>query len=200
MSGETKARSRRRPILIGVATFAVAALVGGLVLANALGPERVDPASLVITPQPQQVAANDPVVAAPATADLSQVEVISKDLQSGFGGDVLDARSRAGSDAGVTAVQIDTDDTCLEDWAKQNLAQLAASGAYEVVDVCGHQTAVLAGPAGSDSKVLVYGALEETAPAGMREIVTADSAIMTFVAVRTVDGKAQLLAAAAGEN
>lgn len=200
MSGEEKVSSRRRPILIGAAAIAAAALVGGVVLVNALSPERVDPESVAITPQPQQVAANEPVVAAPAESDLSQVEVVSDELVSGFGGDVIDARSRVQEDA-TTALEIVTDDECLTDWATANLAELAASGAYQVVDICGRPTAVLAGPAGSDSKVLVYGALEEGAPVGMRDIIAeATSTKVAFAAVRTADGQAQLLATAVLED
>lgn len=196
MSGGEGTTSRRRPILIGAAAIAAAALVGGIVLANVLGPERVDPESVVITPQPQQVAANDPVVAAPEDADLTTVEVISDDLVSGFGGDVIDARSRVQDDS-VTMLEVVTDDECLTSWAKENLAALAEAGAYQVIDVCDRPTAVLAGPAGSDSKVLVYGSLEDTAPDGIRDVIAeATSTKVAFAAVRTTDGEAQLLATA----
>ncbi|WP_311245428.1 MULTISPECIES: hypothetical protein [unclassified Microbacterium] len=196
MSGGEGTTSRRRPILIGAAVIATAALVGGIVLANVLGPERVDPQSVEITPQPQQVAANEPVVAAPEDADLTAVEVISDDLVSGFGGDVIDARSRVQDDS-ATMLEVATDDECLTEWAKANIAELAASGAYQVIDICDRPTAVLAGPAGSDSKVLVYGSLEDTAPDGMRAIIAeATSTKVAFAAVRTTDGEAQLLATA----
>lgn len=193
--------NRRRSVVIGAAVIAAAVLVGGgIALTNVLGPEKVDPETVVMSPQPPQVAADDPVVAAPEEADLTKVEVISDDLAGGFEGDVIDARSRV-QDASTTTLDVVTDDTCLTDWAKANIAQLAATGAYLVVDVCGRPTAVLAGPAGSDSKVLVYGSLEDTAPDGMRELIAEETSTkVAFTAVRTTDGEAQLIATAVLED
>lgn len=193
---------RRRPsgktLVLGAAAIVVAALGAGIIVHQATGPNV--PKSLATqVPRAPQVAANDPVVAAPAGADVASAIDETGSFTRDFAGNVVDVRLQVqGKQKPAPTV---VDDQCLSDWAKENLAALAPNGAYEVVEVCGRPTAVLAGPAGADSKVLVYGAIQESAPAGMKSLFAeSTSNRMAFVAVRSDEQdpaqRAQLMAAA----
>jgi hypothetical protein len=191
-------RSGRRPgkktLLIGAAAVAVA-LVAGVGITVALQPERVDLSKVKIQNHPQQVAANEPVVAAPAGAEVTAVKDVTAEFSSVVVGDLVDARSRVQHKQLPSPIAVV--DQCLSDWSKANLAALAVKGAYEVVEVCGRPTLVLAGPAGADSKVLVYSSLEKSAPAGVKQLLAeSTSNRIAFAGVRSTDDKAQLLAVA----
>ena len=191
---ETRRWSTKRLVITGAAAVAAVALVAGVGLHATFGPN-VAPSEYVPRDQPEQVAVNGPAAAAPADADTTQVTDVTADLVTEFLGDLENVRSRATEKKSANVVA--EHDQCLADWATAHLAELAAVGTYAVVDVCDRPTAVLAGPAGADSKVLTYGALEETAPARMPEtIATSTSNRIAFTAVRSTDGEAQLLATA----
>jgi len=183
---------RTRPIVIGAAAVAAVALVAGAVVLLKPAPEFV-PQYETIESAPPKVPAGEPAVEAPTDADLDTVVDVTDELTTGFSGDLGLVRTDA--QKGEPAFPYTETDACLLDWAKENLAMLAADGTYEVITVCDRPTAVLAGPAGADSKVLVFGALEEKAPTGMKEIlIDSPHDRMAFAAVRSADGKAQLLA------
>lgn len=191
--------ARRRPKVRTMVIAAVGAVlvlgVGALVVSNIMNSGRVDPSELTITPQPKAVPANEPVVAAPTDADFASVVDVTADLSGMFVGDIADVRGRTQGEQKMPPAA--EPDACLLEWAKANLAPLAATGAYQVVDVCGRATAVLAGPLGADTKVLVYGALEADAPAGMLQVMgESTSEKMAFAAVRSADEQAQLIATA----
>ncbi|CAM5533613.1 hypothetical protein [Leifsonia shinshuensis] len=185
---------RTRWLLAAAATVAIGGSVAAI-LAFSSQLHRVDPTTVTIKTGPQQVAANAPVAPAPTTAKLAQPSDATGELTATLSGDLGNVRSR--SDEQQAAPPQLVPDPCLLEWGMTNLAALAGTGAYEVVDVCGRPTAVLAGSAGADSKVLAYGALEKSAPEGMRSLI-ADSrnARVAVAGVRSVDGAAQLLAVA----
>lgn len=198
----TEGRSERRgpsrkTLVIGAAAIVVAALGTGVIVHQATGPNV--PKSLATqVPRPSQIPANAPVAAAPADATLTSLVDVTGSFRSDVAGNVADVRSRVQGDA----QQLPTieADTCLTAWAKGHLPELAARGVYEVIEVCGRKTAVLAGPAGADAKLLVYGALEKAAPAGAKALFAkSTSNRIAFVAVRTGDkdpaAQAQLMAA-----
>lgn len=190
---EERRLTRKRRVVIGVAAGLAATLVAGVTLTSVLAPERVDPSEVSTEYQPPRVAANDAAVAAPADADFAEVEDVTDELINDFTGDISFARSTV--QGGEEKFPYAEPDQCLLDWAKANLAELAAKGTYEVVTVCDRPTAVLAGPDGADTKVLVYGALEDTAPEGAMQLIgESEHDRMAFAAVRSADGKAQLLA------
>jgi hypothetical protein len=129
------------------------------------------------------------------TAKLAQATDAAGELTATLAGDLGNVRSRSQGEQ-VSPPQL-VPDPCLLEWGKTNLAALAATGAYEVVDVCGRPTAVLAGAAGTDSKVLAYGALEKSAPEGMRALIAdSQNGHVAVAGVRSVDGAARLLAVA----
>jgi hypothetical protein len=188
-------RSGRRPgkktVLIGAAALAVV-LVGGIGIA-VFQPERVDLSQVKIQNHPQQVAANAPVVAAPAGAKVATPKDVTSEYASVVAGDLADARNRVQHKQLRPPVVVV--DACLSNWAMANLASLSTTGTYELVEVCGRPTAVLAGPAGADSKVLVYSSLEKSAPSGMKQLIAeSTSNRIAFAGARSVDDKAQLLA------
>lgn len=194
----SRRRPSRRVLVTGAAAIVVAALGTGVIVHQVNAPNV--PASLATqVPRPSQIPVNAPVAAAPADATLTSVVDVTSSFRSDFAGNVADVRSRVQGDA--QRVPTIEEDACLTEWAKGHLPELAARGAYEVLDVCGRQTAVLAGPAGADAKVLVYGALEKTAPAGAKALFgKSTSNRLAFVAVRSddadPDSQAQLMAAA----
>jgi hypothetical protein len=188
-------RLGKRSILIRAAAATLAALVGGI-LVFTLQPERVDPASVTIDQVIEKVALDAPVAPAPAGADVTTPAVdVTAEFAEGFRGDIVSARSTWTEKAASTVIT--ETDQCLLDWSKENLGPLAAEGTYAVLDVCGRATAVLAGKAGVDSKVLVFAVAEKEAPAEMKELLLeSTSNRMAFSAVRSADGKAHLVAAA----
>ena len=184
-------KRKRVAVVVTATCFAAAAALTWLHLAT---PERVTPSSEEAEYQPPRVAANAPAASAPASTDYGTVADITEQLIHEFSGDLSFARS---TEQATESFAYGEPDACLVEWASANLAGLAETGVYEVMTVCGRPTLVLAGPDGADSKVLVRAALEETAPAGARQII-AESVHdrMAFAAVRSEDGKAQLLATA----
>jgi hypothetical protein len=197
MSGSAPGLRRpgKRAVLVGAAVIA-AALVAGLVVHQVAQPQRVPLSDIHPVQGPAKVAANKPVVAAPAGADTSDATDITAKTAEEFAGSLVDARNHA---TGHTTTNIVAKkDSCLLGWAESNLAALSAKGSFRTVQACGHDAVVLAGPAGSDARVMTFGALEKDAPTGARKILI-DSATnrMAYAAVQSVDGKAQLLVASA---
>ena len=188
------ATDHKRSVIIGAAALA-AALVAVVILMRMFSPVIVPESERIIVPQPPQIPVNGPSVAAPEGTDFTIIEEVSEEFAPGFAGDIIDVRTRVGQKEKPGPATVV--DGCLLEWAKANLEVLATAGAYQVVTVCERPTAVLAGPAGADNKVLVYGSLEDGAPEGMEQtLAESTSDRMAFVAVRTADGRAQLLAAA----
>lgn len=184
---------RRRNIIVGAAAVVAAlavALVVYLNVASTFVPQYAAPAD----PAGPKISSNDPVAAAAEDADLTDVVDVTAKVSSMFTGDL--GVTRTDVQGGAEKYPYTVDDECLLEWAKSNITTLAPTGTYEVVTVCGRPTAVLAGPASADSKVLVYAAAEDTAPAGMRELLLeSTSDRVAFAAVQSADGEAQLLAA-----
>ncbi len=186
---------------LGLGLLVLAGL-GTVTAVNVFGPERVPDSEIALPEnQPLQVAQNKPVEPAPADADFTEVVDVFDEVARVFQGDLRDVRGQvlpeeqqAGANVPVvTAVH----DECLQEWAQKSLPVLAEGGTYAVLTVCDRDVAVLAGPTGADSKVLVYGSLEDSAPEGMRETLAESTASeMALVALRTADGKAQVLMAA----
>lgn len=190
----TEGRRRDRKIGFGIVAASAAMLVGGSVLSTALNPP-FEPQYTAPEFQPPRVASSDPVMAAPENTDFTTVVDVTDEVSSMFSGDLIDVRSQVQTESATTIEMVT--DRCLWEWAAENLEAFAVDGVYEVMTVCGRPTAVLAGPAGADTKVLAYGALEATAPEGMRQLLAeSTSDQMSFVAMRTSDDEAQLLAVA----
>lgn len=191
-------RPSRRTLVIGAVAIVVAALGVSIIVHHATGPNV--PKSLATqVPRPSQIPANAPVAAAPANATLTDLVDVTDYFRSDVAGNVADVRSRV--QGGAQQVPTVEDDACLTEWAKEHLRELAPHGTYEVLEVCGRETAVLAGPAGADAKVLVYSSLEKAAPAGAKALFgESTSNQLAFVAVRSDDrnpsDQAQLMAAA----
>ncbi|QNE37909.1 hypothetical protein [Leifsonia shinshuensis] len=195
MSGRHGKATRQR---LWWLTAAATVLVGGAIAAIVMfasQPHRVDLATVTIKTGPQQVAANAPIAPAPATAKLAQATDATSELTATLAGDLGNVRSRYQGEQ-VSPPQL-VPDPCLVEWGKENLSALAGTGAYEVVDVCGRPTAVLAGAAGADGKVLAYAAIEGSAPERMKQLIAESrSAQVAVAAVRSANGAAQLIAVA----
>lgn len=189
-----------RPTLIAAAAVAMLAMVGvavgtQIVSEQAIAPRRVDPSTVKITPRPDPVTLNAPIEKASASAGVDVVDVTGTFAYS-FAQDLVSARTTWSK---KPAGDVDaTSDACLTGWALEHVVELAAAGTYDVVDVCGRPTVVVAGPAGVDDRVLVYRALQDGAPGPVQDVLLGStSTSMVFTAVRSADGAAVLMAAAA---
>ena len=186
--------SRKRTVALALAATTLAA-AGVLAVVHFTGTsERVAPPEQAQEYQPPRIAADEPAASAPTSTDYSSVVDITGELLGDFSGDLSFARTL---EQGEDVYPYGEPDTCLLEWATANLEALASAGTYETMTICDRPTLVLAGPDGADTKVLVHGAREDTAPEGARQLI-ADSTHdrMAFVAVRSADGMAQLLATA----
>lgn len=201
MKHKADPRPRRwlRPTLVAAAAVAVLTTAGitvsAIVTEQAIAPRRVDPSTVKITPRPDPVSLTAPVEKATATAGVDVVDETPTYAYS-FAQDLVSARTTWTKE---TAANVEaTSDTCLSGWALEHVVELAAAGTYDVVDVCGRPTVVVAGPTGVDDRVLVYRALEDGAPGAAKDVLlTSTSTSMVFAAVRSSDGAAVLMAAAA---
>lgn len=186
--------SNRKRVAVLVTATGLLALGAWAWIALSATQERVSPAEVSTEHQAPRIAADHPVAAAPAETEYTTVVDATSELLPVFTGDLSYARTLA---QGSEQFPYAEPDQCLLDWATANLAALSETGTYDVLMVCDRPTLVLAGPEGADTKVFAHGALTDTAPAGARQLVgesTHDR--MAFVAVRSADGKAQLLATA----
>jgi len=184
---------RRKRTVAAAVVAAVVAVVAAVVWVG-LTPDEVTQPEPPDAYQPLSVPADDPVLAAPEDTDYADVVDVTDEVLPVFSGDLSVVRAQLQGD---DAFPYGEPDQCLLDWVSANLQELSARGAYEVMTVCDRPTLVLAGPDGADAKVLVHGAMLDGAPAGARQIIgESTSQRMAFAAVRSADGKAQLMATA----
>jgi uncharacterized protein YkwD len=184
------------PTLIAAAAIAVlATTVGTIATEQAIAPRRVDPSTVKITPRPDPVSITAPIEKATAAASADVVDETATFAYS-FAQDLVSART-TWTKKPAANVEASVDD-CLTGWAREHVLELATAGTYDVVDACGRRTVVVAGKAGVDDRVLVYRALEDGTPDAVRDVLlSSTSTSMVFAAVRSADGAAVLMAAAA---